>query len=850
MADYTSDKIHHYADMEYIRQRPNGLIPDRDNGGIIHMIWEYISNSMDELILRPNGGTILIALFREQSTGRFQVLIRDNGRGIPSKSLKNAFTKLKTSGKIAEDSVYYSSGGQFGQGAKAGAALSTRFRAITKNYMESKPYNLYLNDGVIVSCAEDPSLEIGNGVTVILEPDLPRFFHESVDFSLSGYFDLVSLCRKLNVFNTAIDFNIFVVDRLLPDHVWTDKASGLFYLVDEYIRSSDSRAEYLSSNIADKSEYLFDIWKMKSTILFSCSLDKVKASIDDRLSYSAKIFINKKTNVGNHTQYFITVNNVVLPDKTGNTVSVTAIQILRELIADRIDDAKLKQFVMNEYDFATTSLAVGVMYHGAELSGTTKYSFRDSVFGKQFYNEFKTQLLQQSPEFWESLMSAIFPDINNRFASYYEIPTKKQDVIKIFMELNFPKNFSECRAVDNNTALAQYGHETELFIVEGNSAGNINSTRDNRFQAVYCTRGKPYNAATRIDRLTDNRRRLLQDPVYQDIMHILGVNPNTRDFSNKRFGKIIIATDADADGYHIRSLHLSNLYIINPALITSGMVWIANPPLYSIEITRNKYFYVENKSKLMDAKIEFIYKPVLQIKLVYETSEGLKEIIPDDELYREICYLVEYMGDKFSILQEQLNIPLLVLEKFAMAIDCLYPVIDYNKLMQYFTSQDGSRYVTCTCNQETQTIVISIGHDDYAIGLNDVGRTIVQELMPILKKYRYDDLQFMVRSVYANNELANFTLMTPMQLYMCIRSLRDIVTVHRYKGLGELETEHCLETIMDPKTRSITKISDPGDIDFNYKLMSKEDSTAKKNLLTHSGALKLSMTLNELREEE
>ena len=78
MADYTSDKIHHYADMEYIRQRPNGLIPDRDNGGIIHMIWEYISNSMDELILRPNGGTILIALFREQSTGRLQVLIRDN----------------------------------------------------------------------------------------------------------------------------------------------------------------------------------------------------------------------------------------------------------------------------------------------------------------------------------------------------------------------------------------------------------------------------------------------------------------------------------------------------------------------------------------------------------------------------------------------------------------------------------------------------------------------------------------------------------------------------------------------------------------------------------------------------
>lgn len=80
MAEYTAKTIHHYEDMDYIRQRPNSLIPSKDSAGVIHMIWEYISNSMDELILRPDGGDIFIGIFRELSSGRFQIVIRDNGR--------------------------------------------------------------------------------------------------------------------------------------------------------------------------------------------------------------------------------------------------------------------------------------------------------------------------------------------------------------------------------------------------------------------------------------------------------------------------------------------------------------------------------------------------------------------------------------------------------------------------------------------------------------------------------------------------------------------------------------------------------------------------------------------------
>lgn len=443
MAEYTAKTIHHYEDMDYIRQRPNSLIPSKDSAGVIHMIWEYISNSMDELILRPDGGDIFIGIFRELSSGRFQIVIRDNGRGIPSDSLEPAYTKLKTSGKIASDSAYYSAGGQFGQGAKAGAALSTKFRASSKSYLESATYTLYLNDGKVVSLTKDTAAT-PDGVLIIFEPDIDQFFYEAKDFASSGYLDLVSLCKQLNIFNTNINFSIYVIDQLLPDRIWTESTADVNYSLVEFINSPEAKSEYLSSSVSNKAEYLFEIWKTRSAILFGYSCDKMPVSKEDKLRFSIRLFFTKRSNNGN-PQYFVSVNNVVLPDKTGNTATITAMQVLRELISSKLTDEKYKQFVSSEYNFSTLSLAIGVMYQGAELSGTTKFSFKDANFGVQFYEELKNEFLKQSDDFWSKLLSAVMPDIQYRYATYYDVPTKKQDVIKIFMDLNFLRIFLNVR---------------------------------------------------------------------------------------------------------------------------------------------------------------------------------------------------------------------------------------------------------------------------------------------------------------------------------------------------------------------------------------------------------------------
>ena len=242
---YTKDSIRTYGDMEYVRERPNYLLPSLDTRGLVHMLWEYISNSMDEIV-QKDGGTILVVLLRNPATQDFQIVIRDNGRGLPTERVQDAYTKLKTSGKIAKNSAYNSSAGQFGMGAKAGAALSTHFRVISKHYLDTHAASLNLEDGVIKDFHTEDA-QIPDGVTVILQPDL-KIFTQATDFASSGYLDMLALCKQLNIFNDNVNFNIFVLDRLFPKRIWEDDVVTTVDTIRKYINSPTSHREYCSED--------------------------------------------------------------------------------------------------------------------------------------------------------------------------------------------------------------------------------------------------------------------------------------------------------------------------------------------------------------------------------------------------------------------------------------------------------------------------------------------------------------------------------------------------------------------------------------------------------------------------
>lgn len=821
--EYTSDSIKTYEGLQAVRNRPTQYIPALDVGGFIHMIWEYISNSVDEIILKSTG-VITIGILRNISTNEVQIVVSDEGRGIPSASVVKSFTKLNTSGKFDGSAAYVASAGQFGVGAKLAPALSTHFKAISKNVREKNTVVLSVTDGDKIK----PVIEKDNsrnGVTVIFQPDMAQFFSQATDFIVTGYVDLVSLCRKLNIFNDFINFKIFLSDKLFPYHIWTDSAVTTLELIESYCNKSQSL--YDSSTISDKADYLFDLWKTNSPVILHEIMQKKPLSPGDKLGFDIKMFFTKRSAYGN-TQYFITINNAELADTTKNSATVVFLEVLREFIYKHLENENLKEFVKDgEYVFPTLYLAIGVMYDGAQLGGTTKATFRDDIFAKQFRSDLKALFSSKSTESIAHFIETILPDIQDRYNAQHGVP-KKAEANKLLADLNFRKNYYECRITGDE--------RSELFIVEGTSAGNILHTRDADYQAVYMTRGKPYNAASYLKKISEDRRMLLKDPIYADIIRLMNIKPDSKDISSKLFNKIIIATDADPDGYHIRSLHLHNLYIINPLIITSGMLWLSDPPLYSMQIN-NKHLFLRDKYALMDAKINYFYKEAFSLTILIDTPRGKKEIIATDNLFRDTIYIINMLGDSIASAAKQLDIPEIIMERLIYAHPYLIPEVKPKELCNMFKSRDEKGYIDVTYHKEGNYIVVSIGKEDYPISLNDVGNIIKQHILPKIKRYRYTSVLYRIRGKTKNTLIKDDVVISPMQLYRLLQNIDSgkLFKIFRYKGLGTMPEDSCYETITNPATRSITQVIGIGDTETNYALIGK-DTSMRKSLLFDGGA--------------
>ena len=206
-------------------------------------------------------------------------------------------------------------------------------------------------------------------------------------------------------------------------------------------------------------------------------------------------------------------------------------------------------------------------------------------------------------------------------------------------------------------------------------------------------------------------------------------------------------------------------------------------------------------------------------------------------------------GLNFRKKKRELNIPLLILERLFYAIKYLYPRVDPANLSKYFESRDSDRFVTVDYNGSGNYLVVSVGQEDYPIGLNEIGETLVNYLLPLTKKFKYNDLFFEIKGVNAHSTIKEYTTVSPMQLYMCLKQLSSIVNIHRYKGLGEMPTESCFETIMDPATRSLTQVRDVGSFEDNYGLLGK-NSAVRKSLLTESGSLVASFVQQQRLEQD
>lgn len=828
---YTSETIVTLENLAHIRARPTSYIQYRDSQGITHTYFELISNSMDELVQRPEGGTIYVGIARNRAKNNFVCFVVDDGRGIPAKRLDAVMTKLHTSGKISKASAYKHSGGLLGIGAKVSAALSTRFRATSRNLLDGGlASSLYLEDGKDKEKKTwEENVNIPIGTAVVSELDM-RFFPDGEDFITSGYLLLVNLCKELNIFNENINFQFYRYDIPLPEEYWTADIGTSTQILNDFITSSNKVVEYSSLDTLDKSAYLFQIWNLSSDITYRDRILKY-AEGDDRLGYDIRIFLTKTSNTAN-AKYFISVNNVNLPNKTDNSVTNTFMEVLASKIAGLQETQEYRDFVRDNYNFPVLALACGVNYNGAEFAGATKTGFKDKTFEAQFRAELN-EYFDRNPAVIDQIGKLLASNISMWYGRFYDTPMKKSEVNRVFMTLNFPNNYMECKSSDSS--------KCELFIVEGASA-SVGRVRDNEFQAVYHTRGKPLNA-TVSDNINESRKRILADPIYQDLMKILGITPNTTDMSVAKFGKIVIATDADPDGYHIRTLHINNLYILNPRIVESGMVWVANPPLYSMEISSKSKLHLCDKIALMDARIKFLYEPSFEVSI--ESIAGVTNL--KGELFRQFCYVVKYLGEKFDVVAKQLNIPVSILERLVLGVDLIYPRINYQMLPQLFTSgsdQNGT-FISAKADPNTSSLLVSVGNKDYPISLNTVGQIIVDQLLSSTRQFQYSEILPIVRTKPKGSIYEKPTKVSIMRIYEMMKLYDDLFKVNRYKGLGRLSDQDCSDAIMNPATRSMTQITNVGDVNRNFELLNRGDSAARKGLMMDSTAVNTTFKINQ-----
>lgn len=818
---YTASDIQVFTNLQHIRKRTSMYVrSDGDSSisdAIIHTIWEVISNSVDELILQENGGNIYVAVLCDHNNNLLQVLVKDDGRGIPSTRLEDVCMSLGASGKI-EGSAYSASAGMFGYGAKVMTALSSKYRIISHNYGEDVTASLHVEDAVKQGdVVFYPDTTSPSGVITVGQLDLVQFFHNDTEFMTSGYVDLCNKCREYNIFNEKINFHFYLYDRLLPERFWTADVPEALNIVDHTLTSVEHEELYDTDKTVDKAARLYELWRIRSSIVFRSEFEKAPVDENDRLSFKVKMFFTKKSATGN-PQLYIAINNVVM-SKSNNSAVTAFRRALTDHILPGLTEEHLIKFVKEEYRYPTLCLAIGTGWQGAVFSGTTKESYVDKDFEQQFYTELCQYFDEQGEEYWKRLTDVLKQDISSRYTQLYDTASSKSETRNVYLMLNNSASYKECR----NTG-------GELYIVEGNSAGGIMSTRNADWQAIYTTRGKPYNAATDPSRITENRARLMKDPIYQDLMRITNISPNTTDMSTSRFSKIIIATDADDDGKHIAAIHLNNLYILNPRIIESGMVYLANPPLFSINASNNHRLFLRDEKAYRKALIECIYRPTFKFKIVMPDGNIL---LPDTKLENEMYCLFEQVGEAFYQVSQQLNIPITIIELFAKHVDMIYPEVNYDLLRDLFHDICAERPdVRVQYFPDEDYIVLSIGEEDYSIAMSVVGNTIIEHLLQYIVHYKITDFSLLVTSTNKGGSLHD----TPVSVLTFVSAMRSLVARHikvtRYKGLGKMPDSSCFATIMNPETRSLTHITSIGDWLANYRLVAKDDSTERKRLLS------------------
>ena len=579
--NYDASAIQVLEGLEAVRKRPGMYIGTTDVKGLHHLVWEIVDNSIDEA-LAGYCNHIEITINKDNS-----VTVVDNGRGIPVgihpktgiSTVETVYTVLHAGGKFGGGG-YKVSGGLHGVGASVVNALSSW--VVVTVYKEGKIYEVKFANGgktvqpltVIGACEEDKS-----GTTVTFKPDADIF-----DTDIYDYETLKVRTRELAFLNKGLRLTL------------TDKRSGeekqeTFHYeggISEYVK-------FLNKNKTPIHEEIIHLQGEEAGIMFEVAMQYNSGYTDNIYSF---------------------VNNINTHDGGTHEEGV------RRALTRIINNYARKNNFLKDKDAALTgddvkeglTMIISCKHPNPQFEGQTKGRLGNSEVRKIADNVFAEgfeRFLMENPEEAKIIVDKTMTAARARVAAKKarELTRRKSDLDVV----NFGGKLVDCKEKDPSVC--------EIFLVEGDSAGgSAIKGRNSMTQAILPLRGKILNVEkARLDKALSNEE-------IRTIITAFGTGIGEEfDLSKLRYHKIIIMTDADVDGSHIRVLLLTLFYRFFRPIVEAGHVYAAQPPLYSIKHGKvTKYVLNDDEKDAYLATLNPNVKPLIQ------RMKGLGEMDADE----------------------------------------------------------------------------------------------------------------------------------------------------------------------------------------------------------------------------
>jgi DNA gyrase subunit B len=800
-SDYSESSIQVLEGIDHVRKRPGMYIGDTTLRGLHHLVFEIVDNSIDEAM----AGYCHTITTRINKDGSATII--DDGRGIPvgmhptenKPTVEVAFAELHSGGKFEHNSnsVYKVSGGLHGVGASVVNALSEWLEVEVSRGGEI--HQMEFERGRKSSDLKVIGKSTRSGTKVTFKPDIQIF--PDIEFR---YEVLQKRLRELAYLNEGLQ--IIVQDDRTDKHEEFKYEKGLI----EYVR-------YMN----DAKTTLTDIIYFKKTDPETRLVVEVAMQYNDGYNETIESFAN---NINTHEG-----GTHISGFKTALTGSINRYAESANLMKK---DMRPSGEDVREGLIAVVSVKVPE----PQFEGQTKTRLGNSEvegFVSTAVNEMLGRRFEEYPKEARAIVEKGLQAAEAREAARKarELTRRKNS-----LEGNaLPGKLADCRSRSNE--------DTEIFLVEGDSAGgSAKQGRDSNIQAILALRGKLLNVEKA------NLVKMLGHEEIRTIISALGCGIREDfDLEKRRYGRVVIMTDADVDGSHIRTLLLTFFFRHMQDLIKAGRVYVAQPPLYQVK-RRKAVEYVLNERAMRQIYIDL---GIDGTQLIIRDDQGHPQRTLGGEELLKVVDLLTKIEEIVHIVQRRgIDFAEFLARRDNTGRVPSYRVIIDGQEAYFFTAEERDIYL------DERKVAIA-GLDGAAISAADAPHRLEKshELHEVKDLERYmstlttyglsmeDYFLTQEESVSGEKLATKYALVNEGKtlnvagVAQVVPSIQQIgkqgIEVSRFKGLGEMDAEQLWETTMDPARRTLLRISlhEAGEAERLFSVLMGEDVERRRQFI-------------------